>query len=64
MVVPNPIDRCSQAQLTPQYLQWTYIQALQSLVDSPNNSTIILPFDQALTPLLNIPGGSAVPTGE
>lgn len=55
-VVPKPIDRCSQAQLTPQYLQWTYIQALQSLVDSPNNSTIILPFDQNLTPLISIDG--------
>ncbi len=66
VVVPNPIDRCSQAQLTPAYLQWTYIQALQSLVDSPNNSTIILPFDQSLTPLLNIPGGTTttVPAGE
>lgn len=64
VVVPNPIDRCSQAQLTPQYLQWTYIQALQSLVDSPNNSTIILPFDQALTPLLNLPNGSTTPAGQ
>jgi regulator of protease activity HflC (stomatin/prohibitin superfamily) len=58
VVVPRPISDCTQAQLTPQYLQWTYIQALQALVDSPNNSTIILPFDENLTPLLNIPGGS------
>ena len=58
VVVPNPIDRCSQAQLTPQYLQFTYIQALKELVNSPNNSTIILPFDQNLTPLLNIPGNT------
>lgn len=64
VVVPNPIDQCSQAQLTPAYLQWTYIQALQSLVNSPNNSTIILPFDQSLTPLLNVPGGTAVPSGQ
>ncbi|MCB2222591.1 MAG: prohibitin family protein [Actinobacteria bacterium] len=62
VVVPLPIERCSQAQLTPQYLQWTYIQALQGLVDSPNNSTIILPFDQALTPLLQIPGGEVTTT--
>lgn len=60
-VVPNPVEDCSQAQLTPQYLQWTYIQALQGLVDSPNNSTIILPFDQNLTPLLNIGGDTAPP---
>ncbi|MCJ7726411.1 MAG: prohibitin family protein [Acidimicrobiia bacterium] len=64
IIVPKSIDQCSQAQLTPQYLQWTYIQALQSLVDSPNNSTIILPFDQALTPLLNLPSGPAAPAGE
>jgi regulator of protease activity HflC (stomatin/prohibitin superfamily) len=62
-VVPNPVDRCSQAQLTPAYLQFTYIQALKALVNSPNNSTIILPFDQALTPLINVPaGGTVVPS--
>jgi regulator of protease activity HflC (stomatin/prohibitin superfamily) len=54
VVTPRPVDQCSQAQLTPQYLQYTYIQALKQLVDSPNNSTIILPFDQELTPLLNV----------
>jgi regulator of protease activity HflC (stomatin/prohibitin superfamily) len=59
VVQPKPIERCSQAQLTPQYLQFTYIQALKQLVDSPNNSTIILPFDQQLTPLLNVNGGGA-----
>jgi regulator of protease activity HflC (stomatin/prohibitin superfamily) len=59
VIVPKPIDRCSQAQLTPQYLQFTYIQALKQLVDSPNNSTIILPFDENLTPLLNVPTGSS-----
>jgi regulator of protease activity HflC (stomatin/prohibitin superfamily) len=58
-VVPNPIDQCSQAQLTPAYLQFTYIQALKALVNSPNNSTIILPFDQALTPLINVPSGGS-----
>ena len=59
-VVPNPLTRCSQSQLTPQYLQFTYIQALKSIVTSPNTSTVILPFDQNLTPLLNVnPGGAA-----
>ena len=62
-VVPNLISQCSQAQLTPAYLQFTYIQALKQLVNSPNNSTIILPFDKNLTPLLNIPAGvSTTPT--
>lgn len=54
VVVPNAVEECSQAQLTPAYLQWSYIQALQALVDSPNNSTIILPFDENLTPLLDL----------
>jgi regulator of protease activity HflC (stomatin/prohibitin superfamily) len=52
-VTPNPLTECSQAQLTPEYLQFTYIQALKQLVNSTNRSTIILPFDQNLTPLVN-----------
>jgi prohibitin 1 len=56
VVEPNAVEACSQAQLTPAYLQWSYIQALQSLVDSPNNSTVILPFDENLTPLLDLSG--------
>jgi regulator of protease activity HflC (stomatin/prohibitin superfamily) len=62
VVTPNPTEQCDQAQLTPQYLQYTYIQALKQLVDSPNNSTIILPMDQNLTPLLNIDGTTATTT--
>lgn len=42
--------------LTQNYLQWYYISQLKDLVNSPNNSTIILPYDQKLTPLLNIQG--------
>ena len=61
-VVPNPLTRCSQSQLTPAYLQFTYIQALKQLVASPNNSTLILPFDQNLTPLLNIGGSTTTVT--
>ncbi|MFM7225255.1 MAG: prohibitin family protein [Actinomycetota bacterium] len=60
-VVPNPIAACSQSQLTPAYLQFSYIQALKNLVNSPNNSTIILPFDQNLTPLIDVgQGGTTV----
>ena len=40
--------------LTQNYLQWYYISQLKEVVSSPNNSTIILPYDQKLTPLLNI----------
>jgi regulator of protease activity HflC (stomatin/prohibitin superfamily) len=42
--------------LTQNYLQWYYISQLKELVNSPNNSTVILPYDQKLTPLLNIQG--------
>lgn len=40
--------------LTREYLQWYYIQTLKELVESPNNSTVILPFDQKLTPLIQV----------
>jgi regulator of protease activity HflC (stomatin/prohibitin superfamily) len=58
-VVPNALTACSQSQLTPAYLQYTYIQALKQLVTSNNATTIILPFDKNLTPLINIPNGSS-----
>uniref|UniRef100_A0A7C4YGG9 Prohibitin family protein n=1 Tax=candidate division WOR-3 bacterium TaxID=2052148 RepID=A0A7C4YGG9_UNCW3 len=41
--------------LTNQYLQWYYIQTMKELVNSPNNTVVILPFDQRLTPLIQIP---------
>jgi len=41
--------------LTEKYLQWYYIETLKQLINSPNHSTIILPFDQKLTPMLQIP---------
>lgn len=40
--------------LTQEYLQWYYIKTLKSLINSPNHSTIILPFDQKLVPMLQI----------
>lgn len=43
--------------LSRSYLQWYYIKTLQQLVNSPNNTVIVTPFDQKLTPLLNIPAG-------
>lgn len=55
-VVPNTGDKC-QNTLSDAYLQYLYIQTLQATVDSENHSTVILPFDQNLTPLLNVPAG-------
>jgi len=43
-----------QNQLTPEYLQWFYVDTLSQLVNAPNNTVIILPFDQGLTPMLNV----------
>lgn len=42
--------------LTQNYLEWYYISQLKDVVNSPNNTTIILPFDQKLIPLLNVSG--------
>ena len=53
-VTPNSKDKCDQTQLTPQYLQFVYIQTLQKIAESKSNSTIVIPFDQKLTPLLNV----------
>lgn len=55
IVVPNTGNNCDQSQLTPEFLQQQYIQAIKELVDAPNNSTLIIPTDQNLTPLLNLP---------
>ncbi len=40
--------------LSNKYLQWYYIQNLQELVKNKSTSTVIMPFDKGLTPLLNI----------
>jgi regulator of protease activity HflC (stomatin/prohibitin superfamily) len=57
VVTPNVGANCDQSQLTPEFLQMQYIQALKELVDAPNNSTLVLPTDTDLTPLLNLPQG-------
>ncbi|HEY5125020.1 MAG TPA: prohibitin family protein [Ignavibacteria bacterium] len=40
--------------ISAQYLQWKYIEALKEIVNSKNNTILIAPFDQKLTPLLNL----------
>lgn len=54
-VIPKAGDSC-QNTLTPEYLQYLYIQSLKDVAASPNHSTIIVPFDQNLTPLINANG--------
>jgi len=42
IVLPNEGADCKN-QLTPEYLQWYYIDMLKSVVSSPNHDTIIVP---------------------
>lgn len=43
--------------LSQKYLQWKYIDTLEKLVNSPNNTVIILPFGQDMLPILPINPG-------
>ena len=38
--------------LTKAYLQWYYVNTMKDLVDAPNNTTILMPFDQKIIPML------------
>ena len=38
--------------LTAEYLQWYYIATLEKLINSPNNTVLILPMDKNLVPML------------
>lgn len=44
-----------QSTLTPAYLQYEYIKAIQAMVGSPNHSTLVMPFDKNLTPQFVLP---------
>lgn len=50
-------QRIINSTISNSYLQWKYIETLKELVHSPNNSFVITPYDQKLTPLLNISPG-------
>jgi regulator of protease activity HflC (stomatin/prohibitin superfamily) len=55
-LVPNTGNDCRSNQLTNEFLQYQYIQALKALATSDNNSTVVLPGGgQQITPLINIP---------
>ena len=45
-----------KSSLTPEYLQWYYMETLKGLVGSPNTTFVITPFDQKLVPLLPLEG--------
>lgn len=50
-------QRIINSTISNSYLQWKYIETLKELVNSPNNSFVIAPYDQKLTPLLNFNAG-------
>ncbi len=58
VIQPNPIDRCSQAQLTPAFLQFTYIQALKELVNSKNTTTLVIPAGTDLNTFVGLNGAA------
>lgn len=41
-IVPNVTEKCEN-KLTPEFLEWFYIDMLKSMVGSPNHDTIIIP---------------------
>ncbi len=47
-------NRLIAVSLTRNYLTWFYVKALRNVADSQNSTFVIMPFDQKLTPLLNV----------
>jgi regulator of protease activity HflC (stomatin/prohibitin superfamily) len=63
VVVPNPAESCTAPQLTSEMLQYDYIQALREIINSPNNSTIVVPEGQDLGPVLGLDPATQTPPG-
>jgi regulator of protease activity HflC (stomatin/prohibitin superfamily) len=47
-------NRIISGSLTNSYLSWYYVEMLKKVAEGQNNTFVILPFDQKLTPLLNV----------
>ncbi|MFO7675040.1 MAG: prohibitin family protein [bacterium] len=47
-------NRTIAGSLTSSYLTWYYVEALKRVAEGTNNTFVIMPFDQKLTPLLNV----------
>ena len=41
--------------LTKEYLQWKFIENIKSYAEGDNNTVILIPYDQQMTPIINIP---------
>jgi regulator of protease activity HflC (stomatin/prohibitin superfamily) len=57
-IVPNPPDQCSPTEPSAQTLEYLYVQTLQGIINSGTSSVVILPFNQNISPLINVPGGN------
>ncbi len=47
-------QRIIARQLTSQYLTWKYLEVLKQFAESQNNTIIVAPYDQKLTPLIRV----------
>jgi len=53
-IVPLAQGACSEGELTPEYLQFQYIQALRELAVNGNATTLVMPTGSNLTPLVDL----------
>lgn len=44
--------------LTQQYLTWLWMNKIEAFGTGPNNAILVLPYDQKLTPLIQVPGAT------
>jgi regulator of protease activity HflC (stomatin/prohibitin superfamily) len=58
VIIPNPPASCDD-KLTQEFLQFSYIQALQAVATGSGSKTVVLPFDKNLTPLINVAGAGS-----
>lgn len=63
VIVPNPPDRCNPAQLSPEVLQYNYIQMLREVLATNANNTVIVNGSggDGVTPLVNVSPTTAAP---
>jgi len=63
VIVPNPPDRCNPSQLSPEVLEYNYIQMLREVLSGDNANTVIVngSGSDGVTPLVNVSPTTAAP---
>ncbi len=63
VIVPNSPDQCNPANLTPEILEYDYIQMLREVLAANNNNTVIVNGSGAdgVTPLVNVTPPTSAP---